>query len=322
MKNKIIKITVKICIIIILIVGFFLVNELIDDNKKKSFVYINGNIGYSYQLEEASTEEDDLVIKGWFFKQKKYRNIEQDFNYEDQLGLLLFDIDKNTGTSSGELKGVVTQLIREKRDDINEYFSCEYDYSDCGFVCKINKSLVDLDNGKYEIIIKPDINSNRGLVVGYLINGKLEYINPKEHVLLDVKNSDLEKIVNEGTCLVCDSNFHICVYQYDWKLYWIADSFFDFENDESTFIQYRVDTTQFNKLPSDRREKELFWDDLGADFESGEITSEINCGIYRVYVRDLPKDYSVTEIETGYYSDGKWIWQRSFKPDYRFLLKK
>ena len=202
--------------------------------------------------------------------------------------------------------------------DIDSYFDCEYDYSKCGFSSRLDKSLVDLENGKYMIVLKEDEDDEIGLEVAYLINGKIEYIAPEEKVELNVVGTDLENIVKEGTCLVSNPEYHIYVYQYGWNLYWIADKNYFFEEDGSTLIQYQMETTQFDKLPQYRIDNGWFSSNLSDDFEINEITKKMNCGEYRVCVRAIPQDYSITRISTGYYADGKWIWQRYFRPNYIF----
>ena len=60
--------------------------------------------------------------------------------------------------------------------DVNEFFKCEYDYTNCGFLARIKKENIDLKNGQYQIIFKGnknnydnDIQSN-----SYIDKGKLK----------------------------------------------------------------------------------------------------------------------------------------------------
>ena len=47
----------------------------------------------------------------------------------------------------------------------------------------------------------------------------------------------------------------------------------------------------------------------------------MDCGKYRVSVRDIPREYSVTNVCTGYY-DNEWVWRTDFKPNYGMLIGK
>ena len=105
-------------------------------------------------------------------------------------------------------------------------------------------------------------------------------------------------------------------YQRNGALYWIVDEYFNFEEDGSTYIQYQLWTTQTENLPKHRLENNWLWDNIGGNFEDYEIKDDF--GPYRVMKRELPKEYSITSIVTGYYKDGKWIWQEYFRPIYEF----
>lgn len=93
------------------------------------------------------------------------------------------------------------------------------------------------------------------------------------------------------------------------NLYWIADSGFDFEEDGSTCIQYQLWTTQPDRLPENRIQYEF--DNLGFTFEDYEIEGFEG---YRVAMRPLPTEYSITAIVTGYYKNGDWVWKKYFRP--------
>ena len=44
-----------------------------------------------------------------------------------------------------------------------------------------------------------------------------------------------------------------------------------------------------------------------------------NFNKYRVMTRDIPRDYSVTNITTGYHDGKNSIWESSFKIFYKML---
>ena len=44
-----------------------------------------------------------------------------------------------------------------------------------------------------------------------------------------------------------------------------------------------------------------------------EITRTMRCGKYRVFVRDIPTEYHVTAVRTGFYENKKVTWDRYFR---------
>lgn len=306
-------------IIIAIIVVFFIINNIIDYNRKCTFEYIADSNAYAYQIEEISFEDEDLVISGWFFSLKKVQNEYREVDENNSIGIVLYDRsqkeEKNIDGSNKHKKGIALNTTRQTRTDINDYFKCEFDYSQCGFIARIKKSEVGLEDKQYQVIIKPEQDSIGGICTDtYIDYGKLKYIDPNLEKELDLVDTDLESIVESGYCLVSCPEYGIYVYQQKRKLYWIADIDFDFEEDGTTYIQFHLDTTQFDKLPLYRTENGWFWDDIGGSFEDYEITNEMNCGKYRVAVRDIPEEYSITGIRTGYKFAGGWVWQRYFRP--------
>lgn len=316
LKKK--KIIIDLSALIVIVAGIIIANLMIITNRRKSYRLDGDSNIYAYQVEEVNTDQNDVIIKGWFFELNKVQNVEREIDGKTY-SVLISKLDNNENTDDGDVrsgKGIIAELQNESRHDVNKFFCCEYDYSNCGFIAKIDKSLLDIENGSYLIIIKADKDSEHGIPAAYIENGELQYTNPSDKMNLNVEETDLEDIVKNGVCVVSCPKYHICVYQYGWKLYWIADEEYTFEEDGSTYIQYQIDTTQFDKLPVDRTVNGWYWSNIGANFEDYEITDEMNCGQYRVYMRDIPKEYSVVRIETGYYIND-WVWSKNIRPDYR-----
>lgn len=191
-----------------------------------------------------------------------------------------------------------------KRLDVNDYFSCKYDYSRCGF--KLNELP---DTGEYEFIVR----CNPLLVIDmdvYVNNGRICYtkqgsFNPPE---LDMD------FINKGELRVYRPDQHCWVYQYDGSLYWVVDNQFNFHPSGSTYIQYQLWTTQIDKLPRQRLDHNWYWDNIGGNFEDYELEGDF--GDYRVMKRALPKEYAVKAILTGYHTNNSWIWESYFRPIY------
>lgn len=322
-KAKVVRITVEIGIVIIICIILFIVNEQINDNRNNSFLPVEDSNAYVYQVEKVYENEDDYVIQGWFIELKKVKNKERDVTSDKNLAVILYDIEAERPKDlDGNLKpaeGINLRVEHTVRNDVNEYFKCEYDYSNCGFLARIKKSDICLENRCYRVVFKLRGEDDKGILSSfYLANGQIRHVNPNDYMIPDVMGTDLENIAKEGICVAGCPEYHICVYQYGKKLYWIAEKGFLFEDDGSTYIQYSMDTTQFDKLPEKMKSNGWYWSNLGGNFEDYEITDTINCGKYRVCVRSIPSEYSVTWIDTGYYKEKDLVWMRVIRPDYAF----
>ena len=317
-RKKIIRLTIEISIVIILVVSFFIINEVVKDNKRCTFTFKEDSNFFAYQVDELYVDKEELVFKGWFFELESVQNVQHEVNKNNEFGILLYDLDSekelfNDG-SFRPAKGLECSVDHFKREDVNDYFKCEYDYSNSGFTARIKLNSLNIEEGKYQVVFKPERNEDEGILSSvYIDKGVLRYIDPKDYYPLDIQGTDLEKVVNGGNCLVSRPDFHICVYQYENKLFWIADENYDFEIDGSTYIQFALDTTQYDRLPSDSKEHGWSWSDISGQFEDYEVTDTMNCGRYRVCVRDIPQEYSVYHASTGHYVS-EWIWNSYFRP--------
>ena len=191
-----------------------------------------------------------------------------------------------------------------KRVDVNDYFSCEYDYSCCGF------KLDDLpETGEYEFVVrcKPLVVAHTDV---YVNNGRICYTKQASFTPPEL-DADF---INKGVLRVYRPDQHCWVYQYDGSLYWVVDHQFRFNPSDSTYIQYQLWTTQIDKLPKHRLENGWYWDNIGGNFEDYELEGDF--GAYRVMKRDLPTEYAITSILTGYHVNDRWIWKSYFRPIY------
>jgi len=321
-KRKILRISLITALLLVLVVFFVIINEMITEHRRSTFIPISDGDEYAYQIEEVAIDKDELVIKGWFFELKKVKNLEREVE-TNEFGIVLFDINSKQeyelNKDNNTLVGSKMYIQYYDRPDVNKYFDCEYDYTHCGFIARIDKSQVDLINGEYLIVFKPNTDGDKGIFYdsnAYLDKGSFSYINPQDKIDMDVINTDLENIVNKGTCLASYPQFSIYIYQYKWDLYWIAGPDYNFESDKNTYIEYHIYTTQYEYLPEERKLNGWYWSNIGDDFEKNEITEEMECGKYRVSRRSLPDAYSIVRIVTGYFYDGKYIWYRALRPDY------
>ena len=261
---------------------------------------LEDDFSWVYQIDNITETEDELHIKGWAFPLNK--NAEQK-NCE----IILYD------TKTG--KRNYPELIYESREDVNEYFLCEYDYTESGFVAVFFTKHLQLENSIYQILLKPKGSKKAFETNVYYDNGKIMYVHPDEFVPLEVVGTDLENVVENGVLRVHRPDYGMYVYQYEGELYWIAELNYGFVN-ENTVVEYQVNTTQIDKLPKERLSHDWLWDNLGFEFRVKELL-DWNTGKYRVAKYSLPIEYSITYISTGNNING-WLWKTNFRPWYDF----
>lgn len=333
MKKKT-GVLIRLMIITALVVVFVGINRIIDFEDLSIINPCNDSWLYAYQVDSVDVVENQLVVDGWFFHLDKYMNKEQIVDHTTELVVLLEILDPQTGKiilddgsvasndtnlDGMEIHGIVADVEKKVRNDVNEYFKCEYDYSNSGFSATFDISDLDMDHELYRLVFKEDAKSHNGLQANaYIYNGQLSYTNPVQMMQLDVEGTDLEEIVSNGVCLASHPNYHCSLYQYGWKLYWIADEGFYF-TDEGSYIKYQLGTTQFDRLSRIRTENDWYWSNIGDLFEKYEITDEVNCGKYRVSVRDIPNGFSINAFETGRHNGENWVWHiDTIRPYYDF----
>ena len=264
----------------------------------------------AFQATDTEVTKDELEIKGFCFTygydlmDKNAKLINVAWNDKDY-DILLKSVKKRT---TYQMK-TITNIYNH---NVNKYFKSKYNYPDSGFRAYINLEELDIED-EYEIMIK----SGRLTVSGntYIKNGIIEKTPENENVELEVSGTDLEEIVKNGYLKAYNKNAGIIIYQYGMQLFWILDENFDFNATGKSEIEYRIWTTQLDRIRSNS-DDDKYWDDEGFMFEDREITHIINCGEYRVASMKLPSNYSIAFITTGSITDGTWNWVSSFRPRY------
>ncbi len=320
-KNK--HIIINFIATIIILVGFIVYNFIIYQNHRHRCNLTPDGEKYCYGIDSFEQEDESYVLEGWFFEVKSIRGEKQIVSDEDaELALALIPIDEaEEGRIVENATFMNMVMIHDERPDVNNYFSCEYDYSKCGFTATVDCEDIDLLNNSYRVAVKPDTNmSTKAILTNvYLTDEGISYTNPSQSPELDVEGTDLSEIVNNGVRLSSRPDFNCYIYQFDDKIYWIADEGFSFCDSGETYIQYHINTTQIKNLPQERLENGWLWSNIGDDFEKHEITNQMNSGKYRVSMRSIPSDYSVINISTGYF-DETWVWASDFKPIFKMLM--
>jgi len=297
-----------------LVLGFYVgLRERVEKDVLQQYQVIEDNKLVKY-VEAVKIEDDILTISGWCF----YKGVN---GKECSIQVFLRNVDD-------EKDVIWLDVKRVEREDINVYYDSEINYRDCGFEASTKVREIEKRNADYEIFVKvtyeeeDEYEPTRKTVSTKrcIQNGKLTAINKNQETNIFSESSELNEVMEKGTLLICRNDYDICVYQYNNKLYWVAGEDFFFEEDNSTYIQYQLFTTRTDKLPPRRVERELVFDNIGFDFEKKELTEDATP--FRVAVCDIPQDYPITYIETGYFVDSKWIWVERVNIDVRSLVNK
>ncbi len=322
-RKKYIGFTVIILLLILLFVFF---NRFIFSRRRGEYIAVDDSDKYIYQIDSIYLENEKFNILGWFIPLQKVNNISQENFENERYNLILYDLNNESLAENEESferkKGIDFSMQYVDNNYVNEYFKCEYDYSHSGFIASVPQNKIDLENGCYRVIFKPDDIGDYGIESSiYLCNGEIMYVNPKDYHVIEIEGKDLKDILDNGICLVYNSDYNISIFQVEHKLYWVIDKEYKyFDPDGNTYFQYQLETTQFDKLPQDRKNNGWFWSNIGDIFESHEITNMMDCGRYRVAMREIPDEYSITYIITGFY-DEYWIWKECFRQIYSILFE-
>ena len=318
MKKRIFKFFCVTIIIICLICGFVVINEMITENKNSMFKPLLDGNRYAYQVDKVYTDGENIVLKGWFIVLKSVQNAPQKIEDGKKIGVLLYDTNSqeitNTDSENSLQKGINLYVRKEDRKDVNDYFDCEFDYSSCGFVATIKKSSLDLTQKEYQVVFRIE-GSEYGILSPYYIkNGVLSYIPSSEVMDLEVENTDIEKIVSEGNCIYSNPDKGVAIYQNAWKLYWILDKSKYKSEEHAIYLKLGMDTTQYNRLPETDISAGRYWCNQSDYADEYEITNKMNCGEYRVFTRDIPMDFSVYYIWNNINYKGEQIMDCYFRP--------
>ena len=159
---------------------------------------------------------------------------------------------------------------------------------------------------KAEVLIKFKIYSP-WQTSAYIKKDRLEYVrgNVKEP---ETVGTDLEWLVRAGILKVYEPLYDAYVYQFDNKLYWLIGT----PLDKKVTVLCYVYTNEPDKLPEKMKKHKLEILNFRAG-DKNEITGTIRCGKYRLFEREIPTDYNITAVRTGFYANKKVTWERYFR---------
>lgn len=237
-----------------------------------------------FQPDSATLTDGKLELKGFAFRDGKIPRKP-----------VLILRSTNTG------KKIRLSVSETERPDAGSYFGIEIH----GFKAEGRVSPEE----EYEILIRWPWTV--ALQTGTYITGENIHYYPSEG-LIEPTGKDLDDIVQKGVLRLYRPDYHCWVYQSGVDLCWVVGPDFVFEDDGGTYIQYQLWTTETSKLPQERLENNWLWDNIGGYFEEYEIEGDF--GPYRVMKREIPAEYPVMTIETGYYKNGAWVWKHYFRP--------
>lgn len=307
MQKKSIRFLLQLAVFLVLMAALFGGYYFVKTKLDRRFEINGDRFSWVYQVDEIREEEGQLVIEGWAFK------LGQDANEEFEI--IIADADTE--------EAFFPKMEYKTREDVNQYFLCEYDYSRSGFTATIPLKKLELEDGVYEFLLRPmrgkEFSRSAMRMETYYAKHELLFANPKEFVAPEVAGTALSEVVENGVLRVYQPDFGTYVYQYDGELYWINKREFNFDEKGDWYVQFQMNTTQIEKLPKERLDNNWFWSNIGFVFIENEI-EEIQTNLYRVTKCKVPTEYSITDVTTGNYIKGTgWIWQTFFYP--RYVLK-
>jgi len=267
-------------------------------------------------IEDVTINKKELCISGWCF----YKNVDSKSN---SVQVFLRNI-----TDESDIVWMDTESVI--REDINDYYDCEYDYSHTGFAGSRRVSKLDLEEKTYEILLKVSFDDpkgeqdklrrNKSVTTNLFIkNGKLTAALVDKGSLIETASKELDEVIQSGKLLWYEENQELYIYQYRNKLYWIAGEQFFFRDDNFTRIAFQLDTTRVDKLPTSRVKEGYDWDSRGFVFEENEML-QWNTQPYRVAKCDIPSEYPITWFWTGHYYGEESIWETTLNLDIEMLV--
>jgi len=304
-KYQLAVFVVSMCIVLGLYAG---VGKIIQTSKSHQYTVIEDNNLIRY-IEGISITKGKLKINGWSF----YKNVGSN---RVKCQLFLRNVEGE------EVVWLDTKQV--EREEVNQYFDCEYDYRLAGFEASTKLKALNIDENNYEIFIKLTYTKSSNAIMEenvvdtvyektvstkrYISGGMLTASYPKTTQDIDCESEVMKEILKNGCQLAYNEDGDMYIFQYQDKLYWIAGEKAYFEDDGSTLIQVSYETTRPDKLPSVRIENNWDWDNVSFVFEQNEIKDK-TIYPYRIEVQEIPKQYPVTYLGTGYYRGSQLIWE-------------
>ena len=254
------------------------------------------------QVESIEEENNNVTIKGFAFELNKTAK-------EKAYSVVLRNLDTD--------EMMVPKISYVDREDVNNYFLCQYDYTCSGFVLTVKDDKINLEENDYEVLIKPYWEEYAYQVGIYLSAGELLCVNPDEYIPLQTEDAKLSEIAENGVLRAYQPDMGIYVYQYGNVMYWIMDREYPYFGDNGDmWMQFVLYTTQNEKLPKEMLEKKCMWNNCSFSFQSKEV-QEYNTDNYRVVGCELPSEHSISRVETGHWGENV-IWRIQFRPWYDF----
>ena len=299
MSDRLIKQWV-VCVGLMIIIWGVYIGAMSVINKKNDLDnLVPDDFSFIFQIDEVESTED-VILRGWAFK------LDVNSTKKD-MDVYLYDIASKTI--------VYPKTEQVLRKDVDDYFSCQYDYSQSGFYAKFSSSKVDVLNKDYEVLIADEVNKKVYRTGTYIVQGEVSYVHPDAFVSLDAEGNDLENIISNGVLRCCYKDQGVYVYQYDKKLYIIYEASKSVMDD--AYHPLHLYAVQKELLPMERQIEGVRYDNN--DFYFGDKEDLLkNYGEYKVAVVDIDKTYDISRVTTGMYSISSktWQWSSHFRPYY------
>lgn len=303
----------------VILSGYVFLRIRITDEISKRYTVVEDKNLVKF-VEEVTVENGRLTIYGWCFYVGTASS-------KDKVRVFLRNINDEEEVIWLEVEDV-------QRSDVKEYYGGVIDYQESGFKAWTQLKNVDLDTKDYEILIKfsfdEAVKNNKSNMEQkevtvetkrYICKGVLCDLPFEKSSTFNYEESiELKEVFENGHLIALWEEDDICIYQYKSKVYWIVGKEYQFSEDGMTYIGYQIDTTRSDLLPIERQQNNLKFDNRSFYFEQKEI--EITGSpCHRVAVCELPSEYPITCITTGYYIDSDWKQRECFNIDISVLAE-
>jgi len=165
-NNVLLQVVVFVVSMAVIVGGYVAIQRQIG----KMFEIVEDDFSWVYQVDSIDENANELVLTGWAIELGTEA-------IKGNCEIILYDAERE--------KSYYPKMSYEVREDVNQYFKCEYDYSMSGFVAGISKKKLDLENTVYEILIRPN-KGRKVYSVGYYANGEVVFVHPDEFVPLNI----------------------------------------------------------------------------------------------------------------------------------------
>lgn len=306
-QSKKLQVLFFVCSMVVIIVSSKIVLEFVTEkNKNKILDRVEEVKDYDIltEFDELQIHEEELIVSGWCLRINS-KNISLDVALVSNGGKDVMRLDTSM----------------QKRSEIEKYIKTGWEFGDCGFLARVEKERLKKDISYEVVLLVSFVNAdgekyNKKVSTGrYLFNEELYKYSPEKFESPIGLTEELATVIEKGLLHVYDAENRAWIYEYNQKLFYIADADYGVPLKFRPSIPIALYTYQEDLLLNMDRE-----DYLRSGYETNEIyLSEGNCiegknVSYYVASMDIP-DFPISHVRAGIYDneDSGWLYKVHFQ---------